>query len=153
MSAKRGATTRALSDTDFQRLAQFRYALRQFLHFSEEAARGAGLNPQQYQALVVVRGFDGGRAPTVGELAKRLLIEHHSAVGLVDRLESAGLFMREKGSSDGRRVSLVLTDRAQNLLSDLVVAHRSELRRLMPLMKPLFNQLNPAKPTRSRAGK
>jgi DNA-binding MarR family transcriptional regulator len=100
---------------------------------------------------VVVRGFDGGRAPSVGELAKWLLIEHHSAVGLVDRLEAAGLFMRRKESPDGRRVSLVLTERAQDLLSDLAAAHRSELRRLMPLMKPLFNQLHPSKPARQRA--
>jgi len=151
MPGRRGTSARLLSDADYQRLAQFRYALRQFLHFSDDAARRAGINPQQYQALVVVRGFDGGRAPTVGELAKWLLIEHHSAVGLVDRLEAAGLFMRRKESADGRRVSLVLTDRAQSLLSDLAAAHRSELRRLIPLMKPLFNQLHPPKSAKKRA--
>ena len=151
MSARRSATPRELSDTDYQRLAQFRFALRQFLHFSDDAARRAGLSPQQYQALVVVRGFADGRAPTIGELARRLLIEHHSAVGLVDRLEAVGLLMRKKEAGDGRRVAVVLTERAQDLLRDLVAAHRNELRRLMPLMKPLFSQLRPPKSPKARA--
>lgn len=134
-------STRALSDTDYRRLAQFRYALRQFLHFSDAAASGGGLTPQQYQALVAVRGLAGETPPSIGDLAQWLLIEHHSAVGLVDRLAAAGLVVRGKQDTDGRRVSLELTPKAQGLLASLVDAHRAELRRLIPLIKPLMSEL------------
>jgi DNA-binding MarR family transcriptional regulator len=140
-TAKR-PSTRALSEADYRRLAQFRYALRQFLHFSDDAAAHAGLSPQQYQALVVVRGFAGEGPPSVGDLAEWLLIEHHSAVGLVDRLAAAGLIVRGKEVADGRRVTLVLTEKAQELLAGLVDAHRAELRRLIPLIKPLLSELD-----------
>lgn len=151
MAGKRNGLGRELSDSDYQRLAQFRYALRQFLHFSDDAARKEGLNPQQYQALVAVRGFDGSGPPTVGDLAKRLLIEHHSAVGLVDRLEGAGLLVRRRESADGRRVALLLTDQARDILSELAAAHRNELRRLIPLMKPMLLQLQPSKSSKGRS--
>jgi DNA-binding MarR family transcriptional regulator len=141
MSNKRSAASRELGDAEYQRLAQFRFALRQFLHFSDDAAREAGLNPQQYQLLVLVRGFMPGEPPTVGAVAKRLLIKHHSAVGLVDRLEAEGLLVRERDSADGRRVALALTDKAETILHSLVGAHRKEIRRLVPLMKPLLAEL------------
>ena len=129
---------RALADSDYRRLAQFRYALRQLLHFSDSAAREIGLSPQQYQFLVVVRGFPGEIAPTVGDIARRLLIKHHSAVGLVDRLEAEGLLLRKRVTGDGRRVALVLTEKAERLLDSLAGTHARELRRLMPLMKSLL---------------
>src|SRR5262249_24456013 len=137
MPNKRATANRDLGDGDYQRLAQFRHALRQFLHFSDEAAREAGLSPQQYQLLVLVRGFPSGEVPTVGAVAKRLMIKHHSAVGLVDRLEAENLLKRCREDRDGRRVTLVLTEKADEVLSSLVSAHRRELRRLMPLMRPL----------------
>ena len=139
-SSKRTAS-RALSEGDYRRLAQFRHALRQFLHFSEGAATDSGLTPQQYQALVAIRGLGGAEPPGVGDLASWLLIEHHRAVGLVDRLVAAGLIVRGKQESDGRRVTLVLTPKALGLLTGLVDAHRAELRRLIPLMKPLLSEL------------
>ncbi|HEY4115019.1 MAG TPA: MarR family winged helix-turn-helix transcriptional regulator [Rhizomicrobium sp.] len=141
MASKRSSTSRELGDAEYQRLAQFRYALRQFLHFSDDAARQAGLNPQQYQLLVLVRGFTPGEEPTVGAVAKRLLIKHHSAVGLVDRLEAEGLLVRKRDGIDGRKVTLALTGKAETVLNLLVGAHRKELRRLVPLMKPLLAEL------------
>jgi DNA-binding MarR family transcriptional regulator len=138
---EKSAAASELSDADYRRLAQFRYALRQFLYFSEGAARNVGLNPQQYQALVAIRGFPGAGRPGVGDLASHLLIEHHSAVGLVDRLVNAGLLMREREEADGRRVSLTLTPKAQEVLAGLVTAHRAELRRLVPMMAPLMREL------------
>ncbi len=143
MSSRR--SNRDLNNADYQRLARFRFALRKFLHFSEDAAREAGLSPQQYQALVAIRGFDGSKPATVGDLSKRLLIEHHSAVGLVDRLVEAGLLVRQREEADNRRVALLLTDKAETLLSSLTLSHRDELRRLLPLMKPLFMQLESGK--------
>jgi DNA-binding MarR family transcriptional regulator len=140
-AGKRTPVSRGLSDTDYHRLAQFRHALRQFLHFSDDAARRGGLTSQQYQALVAVRGFAGNQPPSVGDLAGWLMIEHHSAVGLVDRLVAADLVARGKHGLDGRRVTLALTPKAKTLLTGLVDAHRAELRRLVPLMKPLLSDL------------
>ena len=86
----RKAPSRPLTAADYERLAEFRYALRRFLVFSEEAAKGSGLTAQQHQALLAIKGF--GRSPiTTGELAKRLAIRHHSAVGLIDRLVAKSL--------------------------------------------------------------
>jgi DNA-binding MarR family transcriptional regulator len=133
--------SRALSETDYRRLAQFRFALREFLHFSDAAAGQVGLTPQQYQAMVAVRGLAGEHPPSVGDLARWLLIEHHSAVGLVDRLSAAGLIVRGKEGGDGRRVTLSLTSKAEQVLTGLVDAHRAELRRLIPLIKPLLSEL------------
>jgi DNA-binding MarR family transcriptional regulator len=141
MPNKRPVTNRELGDAEYQRLAQFRYALRQFLHFSDDAAREAGLNPQQYQLLVLVRGSPPGEDPTVDSVAKRLLIKHHSAVGLVDRLEAEGLLIRKRDGADGRRVALALTEKAETILNSLVGVHRKEIRRLVPLMKPLLAEL------------
>lgn len=133
------APAAALSDADYRRIAEFRYLLRQFLAFSEEAARRTGLAPQQHQALLAIKGF-GGRL-SIGELAEKLAIKHHSAVGLVDRLEQAKLLARVPDETDKRKISLILTPAAEKLLESLTSAHREELRRLAPLLKPLLAQL------------
>src|SRR5579859_1886698 len=79
-----------LSKADYEALAEFRWSLRHFLGFSEAAARAAGITPQQHQALLAIKGFPGRDKVSVGELAERLQIEHHSAVGLADRLVRRG---------------------------------------------------------------
>jgi DNA-binding MarR family transcriptional regulator len=125
-----------LTDADYRHLAEFRHLLRQFLAFSEEAARTAGLSPQQHQALLAIKGF-GGRL-TVGELAVRLAIKPNSAVGLADRLVGSGLIQRQTDSRDRRRVELTLTTIASRKLADLSQSHRAELRRLAPSLTPLL---------------
>ncbi len=125
-----------LIDADYRHLAEFRYVLRLFLSFSEEAARAAGLSPQQHQALLAIRGF-GGKL-TIGELAERLAIKPHSAVGLADRLAEAGLVVRQAGK-DRRQVLLSLTKMAERKLARLSRAHREELGRLAPLLEPLLD--------------
>lgn len=116
-----------MSGEDYQALAAFRYALRQFLRFSEEAARRAGITPQQYLAMIAVRGFPGRDRITVGEFAERLQIRHHSAVGLIDRMVSQGLMVREPGGDDRRQVFVSLTPRGAELLEPLAAAHRDQL--------------------------
>jgi DNA-binding MarR family transcriptional regulator len=133
------ALRRALVDADYRHLAEFRYFLRQFLSFSEEAARAAALSPQQHQALLAIRGF-GGKL-TVGELAERLAIKPHSAVGMADRLVESGLVVRQPGSRDRRQVMLSLTRAGQRKLEKLSKAHREELKRLAPLLKALLGEL------------
>ncbi len=128
--------------TDYQLLAEFRYQLRCFLAFSERAAAEAGLTPQQHQALLAVRGFPGRERASVGELAERLQLRHHSAVGLVDRLERRGLLRRERSREDARRVQLAVTARGQRLLARLSAAHRDELRRLRPHLAGLLERLD-----------
>ncbi len=133
-----------ISKADYEALAAFRYALRQFLRFSEEAAETVGLTPQQHQALLAIRGFPGRDQVTIGELAERLQIRHHSAVGLVDRLVAQKLLARESSGSDRRQVYVRLTPGGLNALEQLSAAHRAELRRIGPQLSQLLAQLSPA---------
>jgi len=118
-----------LRELDYQRLARFRYALRQFLRFSEDAARDAGISPGQYQLLLFIRSF-GDRPPIVADLAEKLQVRHQSAVGLIDRCERTGLVARRPDAEDGRRVRVALTARGRRTLAKLVALHLRELRAL-----------------------
>ena len=131
---------RRLTKADYQRLADFRYYLRKFLAFSEKAAGGSGLTAQQHQALLAIKGASHPE-PSIGDLAERLAIKHHSAVGLIDRLVTNGLVERRSDSADKRQVLLELTPKAEELLADLSYAHRAELRRLAPLLKSFIEQI------------
>jgi DNA-binding MarR family transcriptional regulator len=133
------AAKRNLVDADYRHLAEFRYFLRLFLSFSEHAARAASLSPQQHQALLAIRGF-GGKL-TVGELAERLAIKPHSAVGMADRLVEAGLVVRRASAGDRRQVVLRLTPAGTRKLAKLSKAHREELKRLAPLLGPLLHEM------------
>lgn len=112
-----------------------------FVVFSESVARTVGLAPQQHQALLAIKGFAGNGAPTVGDLAERLAIQHHSAVGLADRLVEARLLVRYIDSVDRRKTTLVLTKKAEKLLVALSAAHREELRRIGPLLRSVLARL------------
>src|SRR5512147_3089012 len=104
-----------VSKDQYEGLAAFRYAIRQFLRFSEEAVLAVGLTPQQHQALLAIKGFPGRDTITIGELAERLQIKHHSAVGLVDRLVSQGLVVRQPAADDRRQVFLCITPHGTGL--------------------------------------
>ncbi len=118
--------TKQLTAGDYERLARWRYALRQFLHFSQRTTRRAGLSRSQHTLLLFVKVFPGSH-PSVSELAARLHVRHNSAVGLIDRCERAGLVRREKDSADRRRVRVRLTGKAERLLNDLSLEHLREL--------------------------
>jgi DNA-binding MarR family transcriptional regulator len=135
--------TRPLTDADYERLAEFRYLLRHFLMFSEEAAEQTGLTAQQHQALLAIKGIGRTTPVTAGDLAERLGIRHHSAVGLIDRLASKSLVKRRIGPKDRRQVLLTLTPRAEKLLGQLSTAHRDEVRRLAPLLQTLLTHFEP----------
>jgi len=117
-----------LSSLDYLALGEFRYQIRRFLHFSEEAARLDGLEPQQHQMLLAVRVLGETAEPTVGLLAEHLLLRPHSAVGLVDRLEERGLVERSRGTADRRQVYVRLTPAGQEKLRRLSLSHSQELR-------------------------
>ncbi|HEX2850694.1 MAG TPA: MarR family winged helix-turn-helix transcriptional regulator [Acidimicrobiales bacterium] len=114
---------------EYRALASFRRALRIFLRFSEDAARDVGITPAQHQLLLAVKGFDGGAAPSVGDVAEALQQRHHSTVELVDRAAAAGLVARLEDPDDARRHLLVLTSEGERILERLSDLHRSELRR------------------------
>jgi DNA-binding MarR family transcriptional regulator len=128
---------RRLEARDYRMLADFRYAMRRFLRFSEAAAREAGLTPQQHQLLLAIKGFPGGVPPTVGDVAERLGVRHHSTVELAQRLEEAGLLARMHDEQDRRRVHLRLTAGAEDRLARLSESHLRELRRLRPVLAEL----------------
>jgi DNA-binding MarR family transcriptional regulator len=117
---------------DYAALAEFRYEIRRFLNFSEQAARKAGIEAQQHQALLAIKGFFNGGNATVGALAEKMQIQHHSAVELSNRLEANRLISRRRDGADRRQVHLRLALRGEKLLRDLSAAHREELRSTGP---------------------
>jgi len=112
---------------DYSALANFRYEIRRFLNFSENAARAAGVEPQQHQALLALKGLPAALPATVGALAERLQIRHNSAVDLSHRLEAKGLLKRTRSHSDAREVLLHVTPRGERILERLSISHRDEL--------------------------
>jgi DNA-binding MarR family transcriptional regulator len=130
----------ALSETDYETLAEFRYALRRFLNRSAAAARSASLTPQQHQALLAIRGHAGG-AISIGGLAEKLTVKHHSAGELVERLLQAGLVERRTDHADRRRTFVSLSTRARSLLATLSTNHLEELRLIQPSLQRLLAKL------------
>lgn len=121
-----------LSLPEYQALAEFRYQIRRYLHFSEEQARACGIEPQQHQLMLAIRGLPEGRRATIGELAARLQLKHHSTVELVDRLEAHGAVVRIHGGDDRREVIVQLTRTGVALLRKLSLSHREELEQTGP---------------------
>ncbi len=130
-----------MATDDYAQLASFRYALRAYLRFSETAAAQERLTSQHYQAMLILRGWPDGQPVSINDLAKRLLIRHNSAVGLVDRLTHEGLVVRSPSSVDRRKVELHLSSRGRQALGKLATMHRDELRRIGPIMKRFFSEL------------
>jgi len=131
-----------LTKAQYETLAAFRYALRKFTHFSESAAEAAGVTPQQHQALLAIKGFPGRDQVTVGELAERLQLRHHSVVGLIDRLVLEKLVTRSPSVEDRRQVLIQLTTRGEKTLEKLSGLHREQLKRIGPELSRLLEQLD-----------
>ncbi len=151
MSTGRSKSPRRLGKAEYESLSAFRYALRCFLRFSEEAAEAVGLTSQQHQALLAIKGFPGRDQITNGELAERLQIKHHSAVGLINRLEAQGLVMRQQGENDKREVFVALTKRGADVLERLTVAHQEELRHVATPLRAILKSLRQLNRTGSKS--
>jgi DNA-binding MarR family transcriptional regulator len=119
-------SSKILSKSDFEALSEFRYQLRRFLRFSEQAAESEGLTPQQYLLLLHLKGLSGRDTATVGELAERLQVLPHGALALVNRCEAAGLVTRAEGASDRRQVLISITALGETKLRSLAALHRAE---------------------------
>ena len=131
-----------LTKTHYESLAAFRYALRRFLHFSLDAVRRARITPQQHQALLAIKGFPGRNFVSVGELAERLQVRHHSVVGLVDRLQRRGLVRRKPSARDHRQVEVRLTSAGEEVIERLSAVHLDELRRFGPPLRRLLQSID-----------
>ena len=127
-----------LTDADYERLLEFRTGLRRFLHWSEEQADAVGLTPAQHQLLLAIRGQQDRNGPTIGDIAEALLLRHHSAVGLIDRAEAAGLVRRRPDRTDQRVVRLSLTALGSRRLHQLSERHLEELKRLRPQLDAMW---------------
>ena len=122
--------------TDYEALAEFRYYIRRFLHFSEQAARLSEVEPQHHQLLLAAKGFRGkpGEGPTIGYLAERLQIRHNSAVELIDRMVAHGLVERLQSERDRRQVIISLTRYGDRILKKLSADHIRQLRETGPAL-------------------
>ena len=132
---------RPVTDNEYRRLLEWRSGLRKFLQWSEQRAASAGLTAAQHMILLAVRGHDDERGPTVGEIADYLALQHHSAVGLIDRVHRLGLIERLPDADDGRVVRIALTDGGRQRLDELTAPHLDELSRVAPRLVGIWREL------------
>ena len=132
-----------LTLSDYQALAEFRYQIRKFLRFSEHAVRAAGMEPGQYQLMLAIKGIPQEVRPRIRELADRMHIRHHSAVELVNRLESGGYVRWERAQDDRREVLLALTAKGEKVLAELALHHHDELRSAASSLVAALRRLTP----------
>jgi DNA-binding MarR family transcriptional regulator len=145
--ARAGKKRDAIVAVDYTALAQFRYQLRRFLSFSEAAADRAGLTPRQHQALLAIKGFAGKEPVSVGDLARYLLVRHHTAVELVDRMAKLGLLGRTADDADNRRILLKLTAKGEQKLRTLSKVHFEELQSASPGLTRILRSFRDRKST------
>ena len=126
---------------DFVAMAELRYQIRRFLRFSENAARQAGVEPQQHQLLLAVKGLPDGLKPTIGVLAERMQLQHHSTVELVDRLVDRGFLLRLRATDDRRQVLVRLTRDGEEFLKTLSLHHLQELQSAGPKFVQILQRL------------
>jgi len=130
-----------LTLADYQALAEFRYQIRKFLHFSEQAVQAGGLERGQYQLMLAIKGMPAGVRPRIRDLANRMQIQHHSAVELINRLEAGGYVRRARAQDDRREVLLVLSPKGERVLAELALHHHEELRSAAPRLVAALRRL------------
>lgn len=126
----------------YQSLARFRYQLRLFDRFSENAARAAGLTPSQHQLLLAIKGWWGDDLPTITDVAELLQLKHHSTVELAKRTQARGMIRIVTDPGDGRRRQLILTTAGERTLQDLAILHRDEIRRFRRQLNDILTSLD-----------
>lgn len=133
--------TRDISGSQYQILSEFRFQIRNFLRFSEETARESGLEPQQHQLLLALKGLPEGVRPTITALSGRLCLRHHTTVELVNRLAERGAIARSHSEEDRRQVLVEITEIGEELLRRLSDSHWEELKRQGPALAAALDEL------------
>jgi len=134
-----------LTVADYQALAEFRYQIRKFLHFSDRAVEAAGLERGQYQLMLSIKGMSQDLRPRIRDLAHMLQIQHHSAVELINRLESGGYVSRERSAEDRREVLLALTPKGEKVLAELALHHHEQLQDAAPRLVAALRRVTAGK--------
>src|SRR5437762_7493563 len=127
--------------SDYRALAQFRYEVRRYFTLSDQAARTAGLHPGQYRFLLLLKGLPEGIEPTIGNLAERLGLRHHSTVELVDRLEKRGLIYRERNERHRSFVFVRISPKGESILRRVVASRKVDLKKAGPVLVKALNTL------------
>ena len=133
--------TKKINSSDFKAMAELRYQIRRYLRFSENAARQAGIEPQQHQLLLAIRGLPDNLKPTIGVLAERMQLQHHSTVELIDRLVDRNLLCRLRATDDRRQVLVKLTREGEEFLKTLSLYHLEELQSVGPKFVKILRNL------------
>lgn len=136
----------SVSETEYRQLAEFRHRIREFLQFSVSAARSLGIEPQQHQLLLVLKGLPRGKRPTVRALSTLLCIRHNSTVELINRLAERGALVRRPSNEDRREVLIELTPLGEDLLERLSLVHLAQLRSAGPVLIRSLEQIVAAGP-------
>jgi len=134
-----------LTLADYQALAEFRYQIRKFLHFSDRAVEEAGLEKGQYQLMLEIKGMPADVQPRIRDVAGRMQIQHHSAVELINRLEAGGYVRRERGTEDRREVLLALTAKGEKVLAELALHHHGQLQDAAPRLVAALRRVTSGK--------
>ncbi len=134
-----------LTLNDYRALAEFRYQIRTFLHFSDQAVEAKGLERGQYQLMLAIKGTPAGERTRIRDVANRMQIQHHSAVELINRLERRGYVQRERGHEDRREVLLALTPKGERVLAELALHHREELKSTAPKLVAALRRVTAGK--------
>ena len=130
-----------ISLKEYRALAEIRYQIRCFLHFSEQMARTAGIESQQHQVMLALKGLPKGKQASISYLAERMQLQHHSMVELIDRLVERNFVQRHRDEVDQRRVIVDLTPHGEEVLRELSLAHRDELQTAGPALVQALNAL------------
>jgi DNA-binding MarR family transcriptional regulator len=138
---KKRTRNSGVTPSDYRALSEFRYQIHRYLSSSDQAVKAAGIRPRQYQLMLALKGLPGELEPTVGTLAERLHIRHHSAVELITRSERRGLIKRERSERHGSFVLVRVTKKGEALLRKLVAARRKELRSSGPVLVQALQSL------------
>jgi DNA-binding MarR family transcriptional regulator len=146
-------SSRALQESEYVALAEFRYQLRRFLRHMEEESRHLGVNPQQYQLVLAIKGLPKGQVPTITCLAERMQLNHNTMVELVDRCEERKMLHRERSLSDRRQVTLAIAPEGEAMLRRLGSAARQELQSIGPMLVESVRRLTGEKSSRSTDNK
>ena len=140
-----------LTAADYRTLLAFRTALTRFLHWRSEQIQQAGLTPQQHNLLLAVRAHPEGTGPSIRQIADQLVVQHHTAVGLVDRAQRAKLVCRGPDPDDRRLVRVRLTPKGRQVVRRLEASHKEELRRIAPALGLIFGSLGQTPPEDRRS--